>query len=421
VNSNALQIDFGAGIGAEYSDNVRLTSSNEESDVIAIGYLGGSLTESTRDVKADLKTSLTHELYTDNTFGDQTYFKLGAIVDWDMISNFLTWNLQNYFTQERIDAAQRNVPTNLTDANSFATGPTITYAITQRQLLTLSAQYSNYHFDKLNSDSQQYSARLGWSYDLSNQTQFGVSTSVSKYEFEDDQLNPDFSSTNIAAFIAGQRARTHYDARVGYDSFNRDQFSDQKGFRSSINLGMDLTSISSLSALLSTKLQDSSSGSLTAQASPSQGNINNQQFSGDVSRDSIFRLNYTRAGTNLNAGIWTELRRLDYKETLLDRDVKEIGVRIKYGISSLLSTGIVIAYNDTDLEDTNSNFQDLSVDADVSYKLSRSLSFRLGIFANNRDSDTKTNEFDEFGVLVGLMFGKGTVASARRNNSGINK
>jgi hypothetical protein len=115
------------------------------------------------------------------------------------------------------------------------------------------------------------------------------------------------------------------------------------------------------------------------------------------------------------------LRRLDYKETLLDRDVKEIGVRIKYGISSLLSTGIVIAYNDTDLEDTNSNFQDLSVDADVSYKLSRSLSFRLGIFANNRDSDTKTNEFDEFGVLVGLMFGKGTVASARRNNSGINK
>ncbi len=419
VKTNALQIDFGAGLGVEYSDNVRLTSTNEESDVIVIGYLGGSLNQSTRDVRADLKTSVTHEAYTDNSFGDQTYFNLGATVDWDMISNFLTWNLQNYFTQERIDAAGRNIPSNLTDTNSFATGPTFTYLITQRQLLTLSAQYANYHFDKLNSDSEQYTATVGWSYDLSKQTQFGLNTSASKFIFDDANRNPDFTSSNIVAFIAGQRAHTRYNARVGYDSFNRDRFSDQKGFHFSTNLGIDLTSISSLDAIISTKLQDSNSGSLTAQANPSSGNINNQQLSSDVSRNSIFRLTYSLAGTTLTSGVWTELRRLDYKEALLDRDVKEIGARFRYNASSLVSTGLVIAYNETDLSDTNSNFKDLSLDADISYNLSRNLSIRLGVFANNRSSNTSTNEFDEFGGLASLVYGKGNITSARRTNSSI--
>lgn len=414
ANSNALKIDYGAGVAIEYTDNARRSSANEKDEFVTIGFLGGSLNESTRSLKLGLDTSLSYETYENNTFGDQTYFKLGAVGSWDIISNYLTWHVRDLFAQQRIDAAGTNIPSNLTDTNSFSTGPSLTIPLSQRQTLNLTARYANLRFDKLSADSQRYTAAAGWSYDLSQQTLIGLNSSYSRVAFDDSQLNPDYTRAVVGAFISGQRARTSYDLRVGFDNFDRDRFEDQSGFRLSADVSIDLTSISSLTAVLATSLQDSNSGLLDSQTSTTQGNLNNQQISGDVSRNNIFRLTYNRKGTTLGAFIWSELRDVDYKEAAIDRDSREIGAGMKYQMSSLVTTRATVSYLDTDLEAQNTKLQEVNLDGDISYKLSRKLTTQLGLFVRNRDSNISSGEFDEFGGLVSLVYGTGTVPSARR-------
>lgn len=418
TNASALKIDYGAGAGVEYTDNARLSSGNEESDFITIGLLNGSLSESTRTLKADINASLNYETYQDNTFGDQSYLNLGAVVAWDLISNYLTWHLRDLFTQQRIDAASTDIPSNLSDTNAFSTGPTLKLPLSQRQMLTLSARYTNLNFDQLSDDSQQYTGRLGWVFDLTKQTQTGLDVSASKVTFDNEQLNPDYTRSTIGAFISGKRARTSYNTAVGFDKFNRDQFDDQKGFRASADISIDMTSLSSIFLVLSTKLQDSNSGLLNAQTDPSQGNLSTQQISGDVSRNSIFRLTYNRTGATLGARIWTEFRKLDYKEALLDRSSSEYGFGLDYQVSSLISTSARISYLDEDLGDQNQKFEEVYLNGDISYQLSRKLKTQLGVFYNTRDSNQNSNQYDEFGGIVSLVYGTGNISSAKRRYAG---
>jgi uncharacterized protein (PEP-CTERM system associated) len=74
----------GAGVALEYTDNAALTPDNEKDDVIALGYVGATIDQSSGPLKLNASTSLTYEHYTDNTFSDQHYFDLSATGGWEM-------------------------------------------------------------------------------------------------------------------------------------------------------------------------------------------------------------------------------------------------------------------------------------------------------------------------------------------------
>ncbi len=86
-HSLALEFEPGIGGGLGYTDNIRLTSDNQEDELIAVGYVGARLEHDSGPIQADALASLNHVRYTKDTFPDQRYFNLRATADWEMVEN----------------------------------------------------------------------------------------------------------------------------------------------------------------------------------------------------------------------------------------------------------------------------------------------------------------------------------------------
>ena len=133
----ALEIEPGVGVGLEYTDNAALSPVDEQSDLIATGYVGARIEESSGPLQADVTASLNHHNYTQNTFSNQNYFSLGATAGWEMVRDRLDWQLQNYFYQRPVNAVGSDTPDNTQNTNTFTFGLNTLFALSDRQTFTL--------------------------------------------------------------------------------------------------------------------------------------------------------------------------------------------------------------------------------------------------------------------------------------------
>ncbi len=407
-NGFALQLAPSIGLGVEYTDNSRLTSNNEEDDFIVSGNLGAAIKEDGGPVSVNASTSLTYKNYTDNTFGDKYYFNLSGEAGWEIIKDYVTWEVEDYFSQQLVDSIEGGTPGNLQNVNVFTTGPVITLPLSARHSFNINPRFSKYYFED-SADSRQLSLFGGWQYKWYPQTNVSLNAGVNKIKYDNDEDNPDFTSTNLHAVFSGKQARTTYSLGLGTTRVNRDRFDDQNGFTGNLEILVDLTSRSSFDLYTAEELRDSGAGLLNSQRNSIRGNFNNEQVTSDVLNNRIIRLAYNRQGSTLRTRLWGELRNEDYKEALRDRDVTEIGVDLDYQMTALLSAGIAGAYIKKDETDINRNDKDYSVGGNIKYRLSRNLRTDFSINYRQKDSNISTAEFEEMSIFVGLSYGSGRI------------
>jgi predicted porin len=199
---------------------------------------------------------------------------------------------------------------------------------------------------------------------------------------------------------------------IGGTNINRDNADDQNGFSGNINWLYKITGHSSIRAYAATDLTDSSQQLLDSQIDPGTGDYSNVQTSGDVLRNKIFRVGYLREDSTLNSNIWTEFRNLDYKESPDDREVREIGARIGYRVTPVVSTGIYGIYNKTKETDINRDDKRYETGVTASYRLSRKLSTRLNLQYRKKDSSSNNDGYTEYSAFLGLVYGFGYIPTS---------
>jgi hypothetical protein len=196
---------------------------------------------------------------------------------------------------------------------------------------------------------------------------------------------------------------------MGGTNINRDNADDQNGFSANLDWLYNITGHSSVRAYAATDLTDSSQQLLNSQIDPGTGDYSNVQTSGDVLRNKIFRMEYIRKDSTLNSNIWTEFRNLDYKESPDDRKVKEIGAKLDYQVTPVVSTGIYGKYNNTKQTDMNQDYKRYETGLTASYSLSRKLSTRLNLQYRKKDSSSNNDGYTEYSAFLGLVYGLGSI------------
>ena len=111
----------------------------------------------------------------------------------------------------------------------------------------------------------------------------------------------------------------------------------------------------------------------------------------------------------MNSNIWTEFRDLDYKESPDDREVKEIGAKLDYQVTAVVSTGIYGRYNNTKETDINRDYKRYETGVTASYRLSRKLSTRLDLQYRKKDSSSNNDGYTEYSAFLGLVYGFGGI------------
>jgi hypothetical protein len=401
----ALEIEPGIGAGLLYTDNAKLEAKNEDDDLVVVGYLGAKISEGEGPFLFNASTSLIYTNYTENTFSDQYYVNLAALAEWGMIRDRLDWRAEDFYTQQRVNSLDADTPKNSEDTNVFSFGPTVYFPISGRQQVTLRPLFQDFYYEKSDTDNRQYSLNADWSYKLNRITTTGLDGRVTTVDYDDEDKNPNYTSTAIHAFLAGSLPRSEYTLDAGATNINRDKFENQSGFSGSLTWLYRMTGHSIARAFLSTDLTDSSQGLLKSEQNPDDGDFDNEQISGDVLRNTTARLLFRREDTTFNADVWGEYRDLDYKESPNDRDVREFGTRLDYRVTPLVTTGVNGRYNRTKEKDTGRRDKRYIIGADIAYQLSSKLRARFDVRYQNKDSNESNEEYKEFSAFVSLVYG----------------
>ena len=316
----------------------------------------------------------------------------------------LDWQVQNYFTQTRIDSLDGATPSNIQNANAFTFGPNIAFPVSGRQLLTINPQYRNFYQENGN-NNQQYQLSAGWFYKMYRTTQVGLDGSASKTTYSGDAS--DYNSYSAYAVISGSGGKSIYTLNLGATKVDRDESSgSSSGVTGSVDLLYDLSGRSSLRGYAATDITSTSNLLLGSEVDPDTGDFSNVQTSDEVVRNNIFRLTYQRVDATLNTKLWSEIRDLDYEGDQGDREVQEFGADLSYSVTTPLSAGIVGKYTRTKETDTGRKDKYYSVTGTLDYKLTSKLTTSFDLRYQDQDSnDSLGSEYSALSAFVKLVYG----------------
>jgi len=407
----------GVGVGLQYTDNAGLTANNENDDLITLGYVGARLDQRSGPLDFSGTTSLTYENYTDNTFSDQYYFDLNATAGWEMIRDRLNLRVRDFFTQRLKNTIDRSTPNNIEDVNIFNFSPDITVPISKRQKLVINPEFNEFYFERSDINNRQYALSIDWLYGTSALTQVGFGGLISSTDFEDENKNPNFVAKNIHVIVSGRLARSKYKMNLGFTRFDRDKLEDRSAPTGSFAWTLDLGGRTEVSVYLASDLTDHSFTALDSAITPEHGDINNVQISSDVFRNNILRAVLLRKGATLKSRLWAEIRDLDYKETLQDQKVLDLGFKFDYQMRRLVSSGLFAGYKRTERTEQDRTDKQYVVGGEIGYQMSRELYALFRLQYQNKDSTNNIQEFSEFSGLINLVYGYGEVARKKRPGS----
>jgi hypothetical protein len=409
--ATAADVETGVGLGMEYSDNAALAADNEVQDLIVIAGVGAKIDAGSGPFRLNANTTLRYQHYTQDTFRDQQYFNLGATVGWEMLKGRVDWEAQDFFSQRSINAVNADTPDNIQDTNVFTFGPNIYIPISARQSITLQPEYRLFTYEVQNINNQQKALDASWNYKMFQTMKLGLVGGVNKVDY-DEQTISDNKFSNFHLTVSGIQPRSNYHVKLGLTRVGREGSSSVRGLSGDVTWALNLTGSSNVRAHISSGLTDSNRDLLNASKNPENGDFSNQQISAEVLRNSITRLAYNRADATLKSSVWSELRRQDYEQTLLDRDVQVLGVQFDYSVTATVSTGVYLHYTRTELTDIDRKDNQYTVGGSINYSFSRKLNGTIDLRYREKDSDLDTEDFTETSMFVNFVYGYGRVARA---------
>ena len=408
----AFRLESSAGLGLAYTDNATLVPSNQIDDWIVSSDLWTHVSKSTGSWQADADLSWEHQVYLNDTYDDRDYVDLSAVSEWEQMRDRLTWKIEDYFTQIPIDSLGADTPDNRININIFRFGPNINLPVSPRHSISLDPYFSDYYYEDNNTDNQQYGLSAGWLYRIYPVMQVGLEGAINEVNYSDD-LNADYTSISLHAVVSGTTARSMYAVGLGATDIDRKQFSDIDGMTGDLTWEFKLTGKSRLLATLTSDLTNSSDIFLSSSEDPDSGDFSNVQNSIDVLRDNLIRLEYrslidsNELVSRFNLRAWIELRDMDYKETLNDREIQDYGVEYLYHVSDIFTTGINGRYVKTDSTDIMREDEEYIFGGTMRYLLSRKLRCSFDLVYQKRDSTLSTSNYDEYRVFAGLEYAIG--------------
>ena len=141
-----------------------------------------------------------------------------------------------------------DTPDNTQDTNVFTFGPAIRWPLSRRQTLTFNPSYRNFYYEEQDTDNQQLSLTASWFYQMYRLTGVGLDGGVTRFDYDDEQRKPDYTTSNIHLVVAGRRARSEFDINLGATNIGRDEFESQNGFSGNLTWLLTLTGHSRLRA-----------------------------------------------------------------------------------------------------------------------------------------------------------------------------
>lgn len=284
-------------VGASMSDNLAAQPSNEESGTIAHVQIVANRHDRTRKMTSDLEVNTSYQRFLDG--GVSSYWSGGAFGSllFGIIPDNFEWTVRDNFSQVRENVLEGDRPSNLTAANYFTTGPTITLPLGGSTSVKLAGEYSLETYGRTVPDNERTGGTFSLVRQLNSMSLVSLNASTAKQKPKDDVVAPDFTTRTAALQYELTNKRADLLFAAGYSEANSG-VQDTGAFSGALSLRRSVFSYSSITLSLA---RDYSNTGQSLQSQQLQGGIDDE-FSTVIPASDVFLREAATLSWDLNRG-----------------------------------------------------------------------------------------------------------------------
>ena len=212
-NATAFSVNYSIEGGVYNSDNIRIVETDQQEDTVGILSAGLEVVgqSSTNDVS--LLMNIERREYKNDTFVDDTRGLADLKSNWGIVDKILTWTIDGFYGQARIDPYAAITPDNLQNVGYYSTGPNLNLLLTAADIVNISAHYNGYYAEIDNTDNNSNAYSISYTRKISPVTSFSLNTDyyIVKY---DDATYIDFDRFDY--YLNFTRTTSISDIRINY-------------------------------------------------------------------------------------------------------------------------------------------------------------------------------------------------------------
>ncbi len=402
LQTHAMELRANIGLDSEYTTDAALQTLGEQDDIIKTVNLGLGLTQQGRNSALAVNAGLRALHYTRDSFADRQYLNMTANANWETVKNRLDWQLQNRFTQQRINALDPDVPVNLQDVNVFSFGPQITLRLSRKQDVIIRPRFIRNYYEVSIADSQQYVLTLSWLNRLRKALVLSVNADYSNVRY--DVVPADYQSTSLDVGFAGTWSRSQYAVRLGTTNIERDSGSQQRGDTFSLNWRFNASNTLTFNLDLASRFAESGSALLATTTVDNLDDVADQQITTGAVRNKSLALSVDKRFRRVTLSMRLQDRSLDYTGGADDRDIRLAGLGATYRHSAVMRSTLAYRRIQTELADGSRDDDARSLTYTLQRELTRTLDASLRLRKRLRDSNIATSVYDESAVILSLRY-----------------
>jgi hypothetical protein len=179
----AGELGYGGGYSVAHDSNITRVPIDPIADWTQTLFGGFAYQESTSDLNMRILAQAERRMYS-NTYVDEKAYFLDAFAVWSISPKQFTWMVADYANQVPISLTAVDTPTNRTNANSFNTGPDLTYRISPSDSAALAARYGRLDIQGPG-DNERYSGSARLLHQMSTEANLSLNYVVTRVDFQD--------------------------------------------------------------------------------------------------------------------------------------------------------------------------------------------------------------------------------------------
>lgn len=371
-------LDYSVFTGVTHSDNARRTNTDPQEDTTAVvGLLLGYQREQGR-LHASVDANLRYSHYFEESFNDQLFGGLDALLTYWFVPERFSWVVQQNFGQTLIEPRAVETPDNRQNVSFFSTGPDAQLPLGERTSLTASGRWSSARYETTDANNQRIDGTLGLVRQLGTTSTVSLNAFAERVNFTDDFSDGRYDRQSAFLGYTNIGVRTSLDARAGYTVLH--VYGERTGGPLfDITIRRELSPRSTLTFGAGTNLTDSAEAFRRDQdllgVNPDTENV---VSSSDPFQSDYASLVWEIVGARNSFSLTGSWRREDH-ENEVDLNRQSWGLSANYSrrLRPTLTAGLQAGYTKNEFETSDVEFDDLNAGASLDWQFAQHFSARL--------------------------------------------
>ena len=401
------EVNFDVGVAA--SDNIGRTPDTEVDpaldETILLGGMDFLVVDSARRWVVDLRGSISHYQYQDETYDDETLSTINGSGRFVLAEDYLDWDIQANHGQQILNPFEPITPENRENVTFVSTGPRFSVPLGVRTYLTGNVSISDVTYEVRPIDNSRLGAGLGLSRAIAPTKTLSLNASVEEIEYEESSLFAPIDRQNYYLAYEVEGARSQLTANLGWTVLERAE-EQGDGYLLELNWTRELSALSTFTLNAGSNYStDGDIFRLNQELDDINRGTQDVQGIDDPFRHDYIRLRYSLNGTRTTFSIGIHMDREAYESsTILDRDLEGINILLRRDITPSLQFSLFGGYIGRDYNNLSSNDDELRYGASISWSIARTVSIELRAENWTRETSTASNEFEENRAMLKFIY-----------------